>query len=148
VNCLGISLDGLVKTKADTETRKILDRAGLRPTRQRMILANVLFIDEHRHVTAETVHQEVTRAGERVSLATIYNTLHKFKATGLLREISIDSQRTYYDTNTTNHNHYCMEPEGIPIDIPSNAVSVDGLPELPDGYRVSYIDVVVRLVRK
>ncbi len=113
-----------------------------------MILAKVLFSDEHRHVTAEALHQEVARAGERVSLATIYNTLHQFKTTGLLREISIDSQRAYYDTNTTNHNHYCMEPEGVLIDIPSNAVSVDGLPKLPDGYRVSYIDVVVRLVRK
>jgi len=125
-----------------------LRQAGLRPTRQRVTLATLLFANGDRHVTAEILHEEAVRAGERVSLATVYNTLHQFKGVGLLREIAIGGQRAYFDTNTSNHNHYFLEAEGTLMDIPSDAIRVDGVPEPPENLKISHIDVVVRLVRK
>ncbi len=121
--------------------------AGLRPTRQRCSLATLLFGQGDRHVSAETLHEEAVRAGVRVSLATIYNTLHQFQQSGLLRELAIDGQRSYFDTNTSNHNHFYIEHKGQLIDIPGDAVRVDGLPQAPEGMRISHIDVVVRLVK-
>jgi Fur family transcriptional regulator, iron response regulator len=122
--------------------------AGLRPTRQRTVLGQLLFGHGDRHVTAERLHGEALRAGEKVSLATVYNTLHQFKRAGLLRELAIDGARAYFDTNTSNHNHYFVEPEGELLDIPSDTIRVDGLPTPPVGMVISHIDVVVRLVRK
>jgi Fur family iron response transcriptional regulator len=99
-------------------------------------------------VTAETLHEEAVGAGQRVSLATVYNTLHQFKRAGLLREIAIGGQRAYFDTNTSNHNHYFIEGEGKLMDIPGDAIRVDGLPEPPENLKISHVDVVVRLVSK
>jgi Fur family iron response transcriptional regulator len=125
---------------------QLLRRAGLRPTRQRVALALLLFGHGDRHVTAELLHEEAVRAGERVSLATVYNTLHQFKRAGLLREIAIGGQRAYFDTNTSNHNHFFVESEGQLVDIPGDAIRVDGLPAPPENLQISHIDVVVRLV--
>ncbi|NJO22827.1 MAG: transcriptional repressor [Akkermansiaceae bacterium] len=130
------------------DTSKLLRRAGLRPTRQRVALATLLFGAGDRHVTAEILHEEAVRAGERVSLATVYNTLHQFKRAGLLREIAIGGQRAYFDTNTSNHNHYFIEGDGKLMDIPGDTIRVDGLPEPPEDLKISHIDVVVRLVAK
>jgi len=126
----------------------LLRRAGLRPTRQRVALATLLFGNGDRHVTAEMLHEEAVRAGGRVSLATVYNTLHQFKRAGLLREIAIGGQRAYFDTNTSNHNHYFIEGESKLMDIPGDSIRVDGLPEPPEDLKISHIDVVVRLVAK
>ena len=127
---------------------ELVRRAGLRPTRQRIALAKLLFGDGDRHVTAEMLHEEAVRAGQRVSLATVYNTLHQFKRAGLLREIAIGGQRAYFDTNTSNHNHYYIEGDGALLDIPSGTIRVEGLPVPPDNLRIAHIDVVVRLVEK
>jgi Fur family transcriptional regulator, iron response regulator len=124
-----------------------LREAGLRPTRQRMALASFLFASGDRHVTAETLHLEAVAAGERISLATVYNTLHQLRGAGLLRELAVDGSRTYFDTNTSNHNHYFIESAGELIDIPSSSIRVDGLPEPPTGMKIAHIDVVVRLVK-
>lgn len=125
----------------------LLRDAGLRPTRQRIALATLLYSKGDRHVTAELLHEEAVEAGEQVSLATVYNTLHQFQTVGLLREISIGGQRTYFDTNVSNHNHFLIESEGRLVDIPGTGISVSGLPEPPEGLRISHIDVVVRLVK-
>lgn len=130
------------------DTSQLLRQAGLRPTRQRVTLAMLLFAAGDRHVTAEVLHEEAVRRGERVSLATVYNTLHQFKRAGLLREIAIGGQRAYFDTNTSNHNHYFIEGDGKLMDIPGDSIRVDGLPEPPDNLKISHIDVVVRLVAK
>ncbi|MEZ5842825.1 MAG: Fur family transcriptional regulator [Hyphomicrobiaceae bacterium] len=127
-------------------TPERLRRAGLRPTRQRVALGELLFATGDRHVTAELLHGEAVAAGERVSLATVYNTLHQFKRAGLLRELAIEGSRSYFDTNTSNHNHFLIESDGKLVDIPSDRIRVDGLPEPPEGMRISHIDVVVRLV--
>ncbi len=120
--------------------------AGLRPTRQRVLLAELLFGKGDRHVSAEMLHAEVIAAGEQVSLATVYNTLHQFTGAGLLRELAIDGAKAYFDTNVSNHNHFFVEDRGELIDIDGDTIRVDGLPQPPDGMRISHIDVVVRLV--
>ncbi|MGE0025085.1 MAG: iron response transcriptional regulator IrrA [Hyphomicrobium sp.] len=136
-------------TEADhTAIAERLRKAGLRPTRQRVALGALLFGGEDRHVSAEMLHAEALRAGEQVSLATVYNTLHQLTGAGLLRELAIDGGKAYFDTNTSNHNHFFIESEGCLMDIPGCAIRVDGLPEPPEGMRVSHIDVVVRLVPK
>ena len=127
---------------------ELLRQAGLRPTRQRMALGGLLFSGCDRHITAEGLHAEAVTAGEQVSLATVYNTLHQFKEAGLLRELALEGAKTYFDTNTSNHSHFYVEGDGEVIDIPGSAVRVDGLPEPPEGMRISHVDVVVRLVRK
>lgn len=129
-------------------TGSVMERlraAGLRPTRQRVALAEILFGSGDRHVTAEELHEEATRARVPVSLATIYNTLNQFTEAGLLREVAIEGQRTYFDTNTSNHFHYYLEAERQLLDIPSETLSVVGLPEAPEGTRIRRIDVIVRL---
>ena len=125
-----------------------LAAAGLRPTRQRIALAALLFGSGDRHVNAEILHEEAVRSGVRVSLATVYNTLHQFVSAGLLREIAIGGQRAYFDTNTSNHNHFFLEAEGKLVDIAASEVRVVGLPEPPEHLKISHIDVVVRLVTK
>lgn len=119
--------------------------AGLRPTRQRVALAELLFGCGGRHVTAEELHDEAQCAQVSVSLATVYNTLNQFTEAGLLREVAIEGDRTYFDTNTSNHFHYFVQREGRLMDIESKAVAITGLPELPPGTEVDRIDVIVRL---
>jgi Fur family transcriptional regulator, iron response regulator len=125
----------------------ILRQAGLRPTRQRLALGTLLFGGEDRHVTAEQLHVEVVAHGEHVSLATVYNTLHQFKRAGLLRELAVDGAKAYFDTNTSNHNHFLNESDERLTDIPGDAIQVSGLPEPPEGMKITHIDVVVRLAK-
>ena len=122
-----------------------LRNAGLRPTRQRISLASMLFAGPERHISAEELHEEAVEAKVPVSLATVYNTLNQFTEAGLLREVAIDGTKSYFDTNTSNHYHFYLESEGRLIDIDSNDLKVVGLPEAPDGTKVNRIDVVVRL---
>ena len=124
-----------------------LRMAGLRPTSQRLYLARLLFEQGDRHVTAEQLHSEAQAARIAVSLATVYNTLHQFTAAGLLRELVIESGRSYFDTNVTNHHHFFFEENGALVDIPGENVTLASLPTPPDGARVSRIDVVVRVTR-
>jgi Fur family transcriptional regulator, iron response regulator len=124
-----------------------LRHAGLRPTRQRVELAGLLFRDQDRHVTAESLHDEVTQAGLRVSLATVYNTLHQFTEAGLLRQVIVDAARSYFDTNTGDHQHFFLEKEGLLIDIPGDTIAVAGVPIPPAGLAVDRVDVVVRVRR-
>lgn len=125
-----------------------LDRlraAGLRPTRQRLALAKLLFDGCDRHISAEQLHDEAQAGNIRVSLATVYNTLHQFTDSGMLREIVVDTGRSYFDTNTSDHHHYFFERSGKLEDIPSHMVSLDKVPEAPPGTTISRIDVIVRI---
>lgn len=128
-----------------THVIALLQKAGLRPTRQRMGLARLLFESGNRHVTAEDLHAEAKTAGIPVSLATIYNTLHQFTASGLLREVIVESGRAYFDTNTSGHHHFFFEETGDIRDIPEDEVSIARLPSLPDGTTLHRVDVVVRV---
>jgi Fur family iron response transcriptional regulator len=124
-----------------------LRQAGLRPTRQRVELAGLLFQDCDRHVTAESLHDEVSKSGVKVSLATVYNTLHQFTQAGLLRQVIVDAARSYFDTNTGEHQHFFLESEGLLIDIPGQTIAVAGVPVPPAGLAVDRVDVVVRVKR-
>ncbi|MFD2238786.1 iron response transcriptional regulator IrrA [Aureimonas populi] len=122
-----------------------LRNAGLRPTRQRVALCNLIFGAGERHLSAEELHEEAHKAGEPVSLATVYNTLHQFTDVGLVRPLSVEGQRTYFDTNTSDHHHFLVETENRMIDIPDGALSLANLPEPPEGMEIVNVDVVVRL---
>ncbi|MGA9794005.1 MAG: iron response transcriptional regulator IrrA [Rhizomicrobium sp.] len=121
--------------------------AGLRPTRQRVALAGMLFRGGHHHLTAESLHAEATKAGHRISLATIYNTLHQFTGAGLLSQVTVDAQRSYFDTNTGDHQHFYVEDDGELIDIPGETIAIAGVPTPPKGMAVERVDVVVRIKR-
>ena len=125
-----------------------LRNVGLRPTRQRLALAKLLFERGHRHVTAEDLHKEARDAEVRVSLATVYNTLHQLTEAGLLREVVVNSGRSYFDTNNGDHHHFFHEDSGELRDIPAGGISVDHLPEPPRGTEVSRVDVIVRVASK
>jgi Fur family transcriptional regulator, iron response regulator len=119
--------------------------AGLRPTRQRVALAKILFGAGDRHVCAESLHADAVDAKVPVSLATVYNSLHQFKSAGLLREVAIEGDRSYYDTNTSNHFHFFNESEGRLTDIAQGDLVFSGLPQVPEGKEIDRIDVIVRL---
>src|ERR1700749_417373 len=125
------------KKPTDTIVLEQLRTAGLRPTRQRLALAEILFGQGHRHVTAESLFNEAKARHIDVSLATVYSALHDFTGKGMLREISIDSTRSYFDTNTGNHHHFFFERSGKLQDIPSERVSIAALPEAPAGAEIS-----------
>ena len=121
-----------------------LSSVGLRPTSQRMILAKLLFDGTRRHVTAEMLRYEVLKSQKKVSLATIYNTLHLFTKLGLLREIIVDSDYSYFDTNTTNHHHFYREDTRELIDIDERDIQIAHLPKPPEGSQITRVDMVVR----
>jgi len=122
-----------------------LRNASLRPTRQRLALTKLLFENGNRHVTAEDLHSEARGAGVSVSLATVYNTLHQFTQTGLLREVVVEPGRAYFDTNTAQHSHFFYEKSGRLLDIPAEAIEISQLPPTPDGAEITGIDVTVRI---
>lgn len=124
---------------------KRLRSVGLRPTRQRLALARLLLENGDRHVTAEQLHSEALASGIRVSLATIYNTLHQFTRAGLLREAVVEPGRSYFDTNTADHHHFFCEATGKLQDISAQHLSVSGLPLPPCGTEIRRVDIIVRV---
>ena len=142
---------GTQKLPSETALGDVAERlrgAGLRPTRQRVALAQLLFASGDRHVTAETLHEEAQARKVPVSLATVYNTLHQFTGAGLLREVAVEGAKTYFDTNTSNHYHFFCEVSGQLMDIATGAIRIEGLPEAPNGMTISRVDVLVRVVDK
>lgn len=130
--------------KGCTVERKVRD-AGLRPTRQRVALANLLFAKGDRHLSAEELHEEAVTAGVPVSLATVYNTLHQFTGAGMLRILAVEGARTYFDTNTSDHHHFFVEGENRVMDVPYGPVTVSNLPQPPEGMEIANVDIVIRL---
>jgi len=123
-----------------------LATGGLRPTRQRMALAKLLVGDgQNRHATAERLFDAALKAGVKVSMATVYNTLRSFTEAGLMAEITVDGIRSYFDTDMSDHAHYYWEDEGRLSDAPHGSVRFDRLPEPPEGAEIAKIDVVIRL---
>lgn len=132
----------------ETGVVNLLRDHDLRPTRQRVALAELLFSKGHRHISAEALHEEAEYQSIKVSLATIYNTLHQFTNAGLLRAVPVDGSKTYFDTNVDNHHHFFVEDDQKVIDIPPQNFTVGMLPEPPEGMEITRVEVVVRVRRK
>src|ERR1700723_401023 len=125
-----------------------LQAAGLRPARQRLALGWLLFGKGARHLTAEMLYEEATLAKVPVSLATVYNTLNQLTDAGLLRQVSVDGTKTYFDTNVSTHHHFYLEYNHELVDIPDPHLMLQKMPEVPEGYEIARIDMVVRLRKK
>jgi Fur family transcriptional regulator, iron response regulator len=139
---------GAAETDSRARASSWLARGRLRPTRQRLALAELLIGDgRNRHVTAEGLHEAALRSGASVSLATVYNTLRAFCEVGLLTEVTVDGTRSYFDTRVDDHPHYYWEEDGRLTDAPREAVRIRGVPLAPEGAEVSRVDVVIRLRR-
>jgi len=138
---------GMASKKTSKAAGERLRQAGLRPTRQRVALAGLLFRHGDRHLTAESLFEEAAKAGHALSLATVYNTLNQFTAAGILRQVAVDAERSYFDTNTGDHQHFYCEDDGMLFDIPGEAIAVAGVPSPPRGMEVDRVDVVVRIKR-
>jgi Fur family iron response transcriptional regulator len=145
-----VDLSEVVDQRAapDMQIEQRVRHAGLRPTRQRIALAELLFAQGDRHISAEQLHEEAPGAGVAVSLATVYNALHQFTDAGLLRIVAVEGVRTYFDTNTSDHHHFYIEEENRVVDISGGPVSVMNLPEPPEGMEIANVDIIVRLRRK
>ena len=130
------------------DVNEMLQAAGLRPTRQRMALGWLLFGKGARHLTAEMLYEEATLAKVPVSLATVYNTLNQLTDAGLLRQVSVDGTKTYFDTNVSAHHHFYIENNHELVDIPDPHLMLQKMPEIPDGYEIARVDMVVRLRKK
>lgn len=125
-----------------------LKRGGLRPTRQRLALAALLVGDgENRHVTAESLHALSARSVEKVSLATVYNTLRAFCDAGLMTEVVVYGSKSYFDTRIDEHPHFYWEETQTLTDAPAEELQIAGLPKAPEGMMVAHVDVVIRLRR-
>lgn len=130
----------------ETRARNWLESAHLRPTRQRVLLASLLIGDGHnRHVTAEALHSLSNDAGETVSLATVYNTLKAFCDAGLMSEVTVGGNKSYFDTRTDDHPHYYWENDGSLSDAPADAVTFAAMPQAPKGAEIAKVDVVIRV---
>ena len=138
-------MDNAARPRSYGQALERLRRVGLRPTRQRLALAKLLFEQGDRHITAEQLHEEAQGAGVRISRATVYNNLHQFTEVGLLREGAVEPGHSYFDTNTTDHHHFYFEDEGRLMDIASNRVEVARLPTPPVGTTLRRVDVIPRV---
>ena len=121
--------------------------AGLRPTRQRIMLGWMLFAKGHRHVSAESLFEEAARARASLSLATVYNTLRQFSEAGLIRQVHVGAGKAYFDTNTGEHHHFLIEGEDDVMDMGEAQVEIGALPQAPAGFAIAGVDVIVRLRR-
>jgi len=126
----------------------LLRQAGLRPTRQRLMLGEFLFSKGGRHVTADMIYTEAAEANLQISRATVYNTLNQFTEAGLLRQIGVDGSKSFFDTNPGAHHHFFVDHEDRLLDVPAPGVEIDQLPAPLPGYEISRVDVIVHLRRK
>ena len=135
----------MIEKNRKTDIKVKLRKFGLRPTRQRVALAELLFAAGDRHVTAEGLHEEAERISFRISLATVYNTLNQFTEAGLLREVAVEGSKAYFDTNTSDHHHFFCESDSSLMDISDDTLRVVGIPAAPAGMSITRVDVIVRL---
>ena len=121
-----------------------LSNFGIRPTKQRMILAKLLFKNPDRHISAEEIFEEVRKEDRKISLATVYNNLKKFTKVGLLKELVVDQNKSIYCTNHDHHYHLYIEDESKVIDIPRKNIDLN-IPSIPACLSLHNVDIVVRV---
>ncbi len=122
-----------------------LRKAGLRPTKQRMIIANILLDGVNRHFTAENLQDEINSSGNSMSIATVYNCLKKFRNCGLIKQIETSKDTAIFDTNTNQHHHFLNEDTGDLIDIEDDEINLKKLPKIPQGYFNNGVEVLIKL---
>lgn len=127
--------------------RQKLRQSGLRPTRQRMLLGWLIFSKGDHHLTAESLYAHTKQAKVPLSLATVYNTLNQFSEAGLLRKVLTLGEKTIYDTCVGDHHHFLLEDSGEVKDIPAGKLDISNLPDVPNGYCIAGVDIVVRLMK-
>ena len=121
-----------------------LEKNGIRATKQRRVLAKLIFDKGKRHISAENLFDEVKKDERKISMATIYNTLKQFTSLGLIREIVVDQNKSLYCNNNQSHYHLYIEDEGKVIDIPTQNINLD-IPSIPACLKLHDIDVIVRI---
>ena len=131
-------------SKAVDLAAEILESGAVKPTRQRLAIARVLFA-RHQHLSAHQVMLSANRAGAELSKATVYNTLNLFVEKGLIREVIVDPEKVFYDSNTGPHHHLYDIQTGEIIDIDAAEITVAGLPTLPEGKVAEGVDVIIRM---
>lgn len=143
------SMGADIQNGVKTRVAEWLARGRLRPTRQRVALATLLVGDgEDRHVTAESLYALSGAGPEKVSLATVYNTLRAFCDAGLMQEVVVDGAKSYFDTRMDDHPHFFWEDSACLTDAPAEDLEIARLPAAPEGTEVARVDVVIRLRRK
>lgn len=123
---------------------KTLIENNIRPTKQRRVLAKILFDKQPRHVSADNLFIEVKKEDRKISLATIYNTLKQFTKLGIIKEIVVDQNKSLYCTNKQSHYHLYIEDEGKVVDIPKKNIDLD-IPSIPACLSLHDVDVIVRI---
>ena len=125
-----------------------LRNVGLRPTKQRMIIANILLNGVNRHFTAENLQNEINSSGNSMSIATIYNCLKKFRNCGLIKQVESSKETAIFDTNIDQHHHFLDEETGELIDIENEEINLFKLPKIPKGYLNSGVEVLIKLKKQ
>ncbi len=121
-----------------------LENNGIRATKQRRVLAKLIFEKGKRHISAENLFDEVKKEERKISMATVYNTLKQFTSLGLIREIVVDQNKSLYCNNNQSHYHLYIEDEGKVIDIPTKNIDLN-IPSIPACLQLHNIDVIVRI---
>ena len=122
-----------------------LRRVGLRPTKQRLIIADILFNGPNRHFSAEDLQDEITSSGNYMSLGTVYNCLKKFKKCGLIKQVEYSKETAVFDTNTNHHHHFLDEETGQLIDFESDKLVLQSLPQIPKGFTNNGLEIIIKL---
>jgi Fur family iron response transcriptional regulator len=125
-----------------------LRQAGLRPTRQRLAIAQLLLDGRHRHVTADSLAREIQNTGMHMAVGTVYNTLNQFTDAGLLRRVTLHNENSMFDTNTQNHHHFYDDETNQLYDVPAEEIMLATLPEVPSGYDIQDVDIVIHITPK
>ena len=125
-----------------------LKRNHLKPTLQRFTLVKLLFDGKNKHFTAEDLYEKVKLKKNKISLATIYNTLHSFVEKKLLKQVSIKDGKTIFCTNMSSHHDFFNSVTGKLIDIPRNKIKLKKIPNAPEGLKIDSVDVVINLTKK
>ena len=126
------------------QAMKKIESSGIRPTKQRRVLAKILFEKGNRHVSADELFHDVKKEDRKISMATVYNTLKQFTSLGLVREIVVDQNKSLYCTNHKSHYHLYIEDEGKIVDIPTKNIDLN-IPSIPACLQLHNIDVIVRI---
>ena len=126
---------------------KKLRSSKLRPTKQRVEIAKFLFEREKTfHFTVESLNKLLTKKSiSKIALATIYNTVHAFKAAGHLSEVEVRGNKTYFDTNVSNHHHFYDSENSELIDIDANEIVIQKIPKAPNGKKIKNVEVFINL---